>query len=116
MGLIALIANLPPPWARVFQDSTEMRAKNGKSFRSFFFPRTETFQQVLAEWLTELGALGFTEDYAVFPSLDDLTQRAPGAAPVSPMQSSAAVGKAFKTATALIDRCCTPHSARDTLV
>ena len=100
----------------MLQDATEMRAKNGKSFRSFFFPRTEAFQQVLGDWLTELADLGFAEDDAVFPSLGDLTQRAPSAAPVSAMQSSAAAGKAFKVATALIDRCCTPHSARDTLV
>lgn len=99
----------------VVQDATEMRAKNGKSFRSFFFPRTEAFQQVLTAWLSEVAALGFTKDDAVFPELTYLKSRAPDASPVPPMQSSAAVSNAFDIATSLIGRNCTPHSARDTL-
>lgn len=97
------------------QDATEMRAKNGKSFRSIFFPRTEAFQKALTDWLSELAALGFAEDDAVFPELTYLKPRAPDANPVPPMQSSSAVGNAFYIATSRIKCNCTPHSVRDTL-
>lgn len=73
------LKHIGPQKKEMLQDATEMRAKNGKSFRSFFFPRTEAFQQVLGDWLTDLEALGFVEDDAVFPSVDDLRHRTPGA-------------------------------------
>lgn len=97
------------------QDATEMRAKNGKSFRIVFFPRTEAFQETLIIWVWELTALGFTQDDAVFPEIVHLKQRGPEIGAVLPMQSSSAVSCAFDFATSLIGRKCTPHSVRDTL-
>ncbi|WP_171230810.1 tyrosine-type recombinase/integrase [Ruegeria sp. HKCCA4008] len=97
------------------QNALEMRAKNGKSFRSVFFPRTEAFQEVLVNWLSELVVLGFTQDDAVFPELAHLKQRGSEISPVPPMKSSSAVSCAFNLATSQIGRKCTPHSVRDTL-
>ncbi len=97
------------------QDATEMRAKNGKSFSSVFFPRTEAFQKILIIWLSELAALGSTQDGAVFPEIVHLKQRGPEIGAVPTMQSSSAVSCAFDFATSLIGRKCTPHSVRDTL-
>ena len=99
----------------VVQDANEMQAKNGKSFRVFWFPRSEVFQDQVCEWLTELHQLGFTPCDAVFPDATDLNARNTELSSIAPMRSARALQAAFHRASALVDRNCSPHSARHTL-
>ncbi len=57
-----------------------MRAKNGKSYRANWFPRTESFQEVFIAWLEDLSRLGFKDQDGVFPSAKDLKFRLASAA------------------------------------
>ncbi len=99
----------------VVQDATEMRAKNGKSYRAFFYARTQAFQDVFAEWIKEITRLGYGAEDAVFPDLKFLVGRVGSAGGVNPMRSIGALSNAFEFATKLVGRNCTPHSARHTL-
>ncbi|MFD2738036.1 tyrosine-type recombinase/integrase [Sulfitobacter aestuarii] len=99
----------------VVQDAREMEAKNGKSFRVYWFARTDVFQDIFLAWLEELLEWGFEPRDAVFPDASNLTERSPELARVEPMRTARALQAAFQRATALIDRNCSPHSARHTL-
>jgi integrase len=99
----------------VVQDAREMRAKNGKSFRVFWFPRTEGFQQIFCEWIAEIFALGFTAQDAVFPEVKDLISDFEDSPPVAPLKTSRALQTAFERASATIDEEYSPHVARHTL-
>ena len=99
----------------VWQDARDMKAKNGKSYLAKWFPRTEGFQDMFLDWLTELTKLGFEPQDAVFPDGKDLIARLPKSAPVEPLQSSRPLQAAFLRASTEIGKKCSPHSARHTL-
>ncbi|SMP36241.1 tyrosine-type recombinase/integrase [Shimia sagamensis] len=99
----------------VEQDATDMRAKNGKSYRANWFPRTESFQEVFIAWLEELKGLGFKTQDGVFPAAKDLKHPSSGMQSVEPLESSRPLQVAFTRASEAIGQRCTPHSARHTL-
>jgi integrase len=100
----------------VFHDGQEIRAKNGKTFTVFWFPRTESFQKILVDWVNEVQRLGFGPDDALFPELAKLESACQtDRAPIDPMTSSAAVTQAFKIASDAIGKSYSPHSVRDSL-
>jgi len=99
----------------VVQDGNEMRAKNGKSFRVFWFPRTEEFQSFFHDWVTELQAMGFEAGDAVFPAREHLTRQASGHNQITPMRTDGALSSAFATASRRLGKEFSPHSARHSL-
>lgn len=99
----------------VEQDATDMRAKNGKSYRANWFPRTESFQEVFIAWLEELKGLGFKTQDGVFPATKDLKHPSSGMQSVEPLESSRPLQVAFTRVSEAIGQPCTPHSARHTL-
>lgn len=102
---------------RVRHDGKLMRTKNGKSFISNWFPRTEPFRQVFEDWVMEIEELGLGPDDALFPGLRALSQaRTPNREPIPPMASAAAVTEAFRLASSDAARRYSPHAARHTLV
>lgn len=99
----------------VLQDARDVPAKNGKTYRATWFPRTEAFQEVFLSWVEALKTLGFQPQDALFPDGKNLVARAPGAAPIEPLASSKPLQEAFGKASERIGKACTPHSARHTL-
>lgn len=99
----------------VAQDATDMRAKNGKSYRATWFPRTDAFQEVFLMWLKELRGLGFRDCDALFPEARDLRRCPLGSPAIAPLASSRSLQTAFGRASARIGKQFTPHSARHTL-
>jgi site-specific recombinase XerC len=82
----------------VLQDGQDMRAKNGKCFRVYWFPRTEPLQDIFLNWIEKLKELGFESDDAVFPKHSDLRIKAIRQKTVEPMKSEDAIAGAFLTA------------------
>lgn len=99
----------------VLQDARDVPAKNGKSYRAKWFPRTERFQEVFLNWVRELKDFGFRPQDALFPDGRSLHTRAPAAAPVAPLASSKPLQNAFAKASARLGKAYTPHAARHTL-
>ncbi|TGD61191.1 helix-turn-helix domain-containing protein [Tabrizicola sp. WMC-M-20] len=102
---------------RVHHDGRDLRAKNGKSFDIDWFPRTEPFQAIVLDWITEAGALGLYGDDAVFPAMNTLLGQSlasPARLSIAPMRGAGAVDEVFATASKG-RRHYTPHSARHTL-
>ncbi|MHA6347594.1 tyrosine-type recombinase/integrase [Roseivivax sp. CAU 1761] len=99
----------------ILQDASDVPAKNGKTYRAKWFPRTEAFQAVFLSWTQELDALGFQPQDALFPDGRNLVTRAPGTAPVDPLGSSKPLQDAFARASERLGKAYTPHSARHTL-
>ena len=103
----------------IVHDAREIRAKNGKSYRAHWFPRTEPMQDVLQAWVEELAEAGFGPDDALFPP-DKYLTRTPHVAPgqrnhVPTLRSISAVTEAFRVASEVVGIAFTPHSARHTL-
>lgn len=98
----------------VVQDAKRSRTKNGKSLKIKFFPLPPFVSKVACDWKNELTELGFEEDDALFPDAKDLVGRGYAAdpSPVPVMTSKYAVNKAFRTASAVIDKKYSPHSAK----
>lgn len=98
----------------IVQDARRSRAKNGKSLRIKFFPLPPVFVEVLEEWMEELMGLGFRPDDALFPDDKYLTKNATGANPsrVKAMASTHAISSAFKSASRLVEKQFSPHSAK----
>ncbi|WP_128253377.1 tyrosine-type recombinase/integrase [Falsirhodobacter deserti] len=100
----------------VFHDGTELRAKNGKSFVVNWFPRTETFQAVLLDWLEEVTRRSLRSEDALFPELRDLEKASVSErAPFAPMKSANAVTEAFSLACRDCKEVYSPHSVGHTL-
>lgn len=99
----------------VVQDARDVPAKNGKTYRATWFPRTEAFREVFLSWAQELEELGFQPQDALFPDGKNLVARASNAAPVEPLASSKPLQDAFAKASERIGKAYTPHSARHTL-
>ena len=99
----------------VEQDAKDVPAKNGKSYRAKWFPRTEAFQDIFLSWAKELEELGFRPQDALFPDGKNLVAQAPGASPVGPLRSSKPLQDAFSSASQRFGKAYTPHSARHTL-
>ncbi|TLP55365.1 site-specific integrase [Parasedimentitalea maritima] len=99
----------------VVQDASEMRAKNDKSYRATWFPRTYEFRDVFLGWVQELTHLGFQQQDAVFPEIKDLGPRFPGASAVTPLATSRALQAAFARASEPLGAHYSPHSARHAL-
>lgn len=99
----------------VVQDAREVPAKNGKTYRAKWFPRTQAFQEVFLSWIRELQGLGFESQDALFPDGKKLVPRALGATSVKPLASSKPLQVAFAKASERIGKAYTPHSARHTL-
>lgn len=98
------------------QDASDMEAKNSKSYRVRWFPRTENFQEIFLEWIEELKVLGFCRRDGVFPASGDLRKRpADLECVVEPIQTARPLQAAFASASAAIEKPCTPHSVRHTL-
>lgn len=97
-------------------DASEIRAKNGKSFVIYLFPKSSRLFAILKEWIAELLELGLCGDDALFPSDNDLKapRRTDSAERISidPMKTAGAVATAFVAANRTIGICYTPHSAR----
>jgi hypothetical protein len=72
------------------------------------------FSEVVEEWLNELVGLGFLEDDALFPDERSLQKRnflsQPGKIPV--MTSTHSVALAFQSASTLVVKKFSPHSAK----
>ena len=70
------------------QDGVTMRAKNGKSYRAYFFPRLDLFEAELIDWIRFLEGRGLQPDDALFPALGDIDDEALGNAegtvPIAP--------------------------------
>ena len=92
-----------------------MRAKNGKSYRATWFPRTDAFQEVFLTWLKELRGLDFRDCDAVFPEARDLRRCLLDLPAIAPLGTSRSLQTAFSRASAQIGKQFTPHSARHTL-
>ncbi|SER94298.1 Site-specific recombinase XerD [Tranquillimonas rosea] len=99
----------------VEQDARDVPAKNGKTYRANWFPRTEQFQGVFLSWVQELKALGFQPRDALFPDGKNVAARDPDAPPVEPLASSKPLQDAFAKASERIGKAYTPHSVRHTL-
>lgn len=99
----------------VLQDAKDVPAKNGKTYRAKWFPRTEEFQGVLLSWVQELKDLGFQQQDALFPDGKYLVVRGGNAGPVEPLGSSKPLQDAFANASQRLGKAYTPHSARHTL-
>jgi len=100
-------------------DGRSLRAKNGKSFRVFAFPRTDPFRDVIEAWVSERHELGLGDCDALLPSKRDLRLVKNGNRDMSkiiePMKTSGAVTAAFRSASSTIGCSFTPHSARHCL-
>jgi len=98
----------------VIQDANLSRTKNGKSLRINWFPLPTVFAEVIEAWLNELVGLGFREDDALFPDERNLQRRSlfPDEGNISVMTSSHAVALAFRSASSLIGKKFSPHSAK----
>ncbi|MBO9401823.1 tyrosine-type recombinase/integrase [Shimia sp. R9_3] len=99
----------------VMQDARDMEAKNSKSYRARWFPRTESFQEIFLEWIEELRVLGFCGRDGIFPASSHLGKRSVDLAPVEPIQTARPLQTAFACASSAIEQPCSPHSARHTL-
>ena len=103
----------------VEHDGCAIRAKNGKSYRIFAFPRTAPFREVVRDWVRELHSLGLAGTDALFPSDRDLRRAERGDLPdgsiVAPMKTTGAVTAAFQEASRVSGCHYTPHSARHCL-
>ncbi|MEQ3626178.1 MAG: site-specific integrase, partial [Marinobacter sp.] len=99
----------------VVQDAGDVPAKNGKSYRAKWFPRTKRFQDVFLLWVQELKDFGFEPQDALFPNGTNLQARVQSKAPVEPLASSRPLQNAFAKASARLGKVYTPHSARHTL-
>ena len=98
----------------VVQDASVSRTKNGKSLRVRFFPLPAIFVETVTGWKQELLDLGFGDNDALFPDEKQLIMKAgPSASRTIPVMSSThAVTAAFKTASGLIGKSFSPHSAK----
>ncbi|MVO14523.1 tyrosine-type recombinase/integrase [Parasedimentitalea huanghaiensis] len=99
----------------VVQDGTDMRAKNGKCFRVFWFPRTDEMQSVVRDWIAEMQRLGFVTRDAAFPACTHLTCQKLGHKPIDPMRTEGALSSAFSVASNKVGKSFSPHSARHCL-
>ncbi|ANT60967.1 hypothetical protein AYJ57_11700 [Salipiger sp. CCB-MM3] len=99
----------------VLQDAREVPAKNGKTYRAKWFPRTEAFQEVFLSWVQELKDFKFQTQDALFPDGKNLVARTLGAVPIEPLASSKPLQDAFGKASERIGKAYTPHSARHAL-
>ena len=99
----------------VVQDANDMRAKNGKSYKASWFPRTDEFQKVFLHWVQELAQLDFQAEDAIFPEAKYLTHRLPDVPVVAPLGSSMVLQTAFLRASEPLGQRFSPHSARHTL-
>lgn len=103
----------------VEQNAQQMRAKNGKSYRVDWFPRTEPMQVIVIAWCEELAGMGFEAEDTLFPAADQLRPRDNsnllGHTTIDPMKTESVVSAAFKKASKGIGADFTPHSARHCL-
>ncbi|WP_278924212.1 tyrosine-type recombinase/integrase [Pseudophaeobacter profundi] len=109
------LKHLNPQGQTVVQDARDMRAKNGKSYRARWFPRTDQFQTVFLAWLQELEKLGFQDQDALFPEIKDLVRQRQGSPPVATLSSSRTLQAAFARASKPLGMNYSPHSARHAL-
>lgn len=101
--------------AQVIHDGRSLKGKNGKNFVVSFFPRTESFERVVREWIETIVRLGFGEDDALFPDHRQLVHKLSRRRKIEPMRSVGSVTRAFKAASLVAHADYSPHCARDTL-
>lgn len=70
-----LLKHLDVEGRTVFQDARQVRTKNAKTFRSFFFPVDPVYATEIAKWVSELELLGYGPGAPLFPA----TEVRPGA-------------------------------------
>jgi integrase/Zn ribbon nucleic-acid-binding protein len=102
---------------RVHHDARDLNAKNGKSFEIDWFPRTEPFQAMVLDWITEVRDLGLFGDDALFPDIRMIGGRdlaSSSRESIAPMRTAGAVDAIFAKARKG-RRHYTPHSARHAL-
>ena len=102
---------------RVHHDGRDLNAKNGKSFEIDWFPRTEPFQAIVLDWITEVHGLGLFGDDALFPDMRMIGGRGLASSSrgsIAPMRTAGAVDAVFAKARKG-RRHYTPHSARHAL-
>ncbi len=98
----------------IYQNASEVRAKNGKSLKVEFFPMPEEFEKAVRDWKEELLELGFTDKDALFPDESNLPADHIGEDrdPVPVMSSTHAIANAFKIASKPLGQTVTPHNAK----
>ena len=96
----------------VTQDGSVMRAKNGKSFVVQWFPGVEVFEPYVTDWRSELLALGYEQEDALFPHAKDLKRQLPPKERVQVLSTNGPVNRAFEVASHGIGKVFSPHSAR----
>ncbi len=101
---------------RIIQDGTALRAKNGKSANIAWFPIPPRFADEVARWYEELRELGYQDDDALFPSIDNLfgcrLRAARDRKPIPVMLTKHAVSEAFAVACRNRPNSYSPHCAK----
>jgi integrase len=64
------LKHIDPIARTVFQDAREVRTKFAKTFTSTYFPVDRVFDDIVADWISELRGLGFGEDDPLFPATE----------------------------------------------
>ena len=104
---------------RATQDAMDVPAKNGVSYVSDWFPRTEPLQCIALSWIEELLSIGLKPDDALFPTASVLAtpdaQLLKSNAPIEPMKTPLVVTEAFRSASFNFTLDYPPHSARHCL-
>jgi len=101
--------------AQVIHDGRSLKGKNGKNFVVSFFPRTDSLERIVREWIETVVRLGYGEDDALFPDHRHLVHKLGRRRHIEPMRSAGSVTRAFRAASLVADADYSPHCVRDTL-
>ncbi len=109
--------DIAPSEKAVRIDGRSVRAKNGKSQETFWFPVGPVLEGIVADWLKELEALGVRAGDALFPPNEALISRTTlirnRDRPIACWKTEDGISRAFSLACqAASVRPYTPHSAR----
>ncbi|WP_424983894.1 tyrosine-type recombinase/integrase [Maritalea sp. S77] len=101
----------------VNQDATEVRTKNSKSMRTFWFPLNDRFDQILIDYMQMLLERGIKDNDALFPPIEILNKPtmlvAENRPIIDPLKSTSAISDAFERACECAGlKKFVPHSAR----
>ncbi len=113
--------DIDPTEKAVRVDARFIRAKNGKSQETVWFPVGPVFEDIVTDWLKELEALGARADDALFPPNGALVSRLrltrQLGQPIACWKTEDGIGRAFSIACEAAGvQPYTPHSARHFLV
>ncbi|MGO4907326.1 tyrosine-type recombinase/integrase [Pseudorhodobacter sp. W20_MBD10_FR17] len=104
---------------RIIQDGTTLRSKNGKNANISWFPIPPRFAEEVARWCETLREIGYHDDDALFPSIENLFAHGLSAAPerkkIPVMLTKHAVSEAFAIACRNALQSYSPHSAKHTI-